>query len=309
MAYPPAGSAVTQIEVQRERRFVSYDTRSVPLVHPGQEVLADQPVIRLELSKHESQDQPDAPFVIPAGLSGQVVETTARGGVVIKTRATLLTGCIGAGQQVAGVLTLWQPGRAQPASIPPGAILAIGGPVSFALLKQALASGVVGIVASSIEARDLEGFLGVDMFDLLNSIDIDVAQTHLPPLTLLFTEGLGTLSMPESTFQLLRRYQGAIALISGATSTRYARYPELAISLPIEAAQRPWQSPTRDADLRLGVSVRICTGIYAGATGQIESFFVYQQNFLSGVQGRAVRLRLADGSHLIAPIMNIERIP
>ncbi len=49
MGYPPAGSLVTQIEIQRERRFAGYNARSFPLVYPGQEVLADQPVIRLEL--------------------------------------------------------------------------------------------------------------------------------------------------------------------------------------------------------------------------------------------------------------------
>ncbi|HLX55531.1 MAG TPA: hypothetical protein VKR83_00760 [Ktedonobacteraceae bacterium] len=311
MAYPPGGSVVTQIEVQRERRFAGYNTRSVPLVYPGQEVLPDQPVIRLEPGKPASQDQPGEPDVpiIPAGLRGQVVETTSRGGVVIKTRAAVLAGNIGAGQQAAGVLTLWQTARAQPAPVPPGAILAIAGPVDFALLRQAAASGVVGIVASSIETRDLEGFLGVDMFDLLNSIDIDMAQARLPSPTLLFTEGFGALPMPESTFQLLSRYQGSIALISGVTSTRYTIYPELIISLPIEEAQRNWQPPALDAGLRLGAHVRVCAGMHAGVTGYIEHFFVYQQNFLSGVLGRAARLRLADDSRLIVPIMNIERIP
>ncbi|GAC1566133.1 MAG: hypothetical protein NVS3B14_06510 [Ktedonobacteraceae bacterium] len=115
--------------------------------------------------------------------------------------------------------------------------------------------------------------------------------------------------MPESTTQLLRHYQGSIALLSGVTSTRYAIYPELIISLPDEEVRHNWQPSTFDADLRLGAHVRICAGPYAGTIGSIEHFFVHQQNFLSGVQGRAVRLRLADGSRLIVPIMNIERIP
>src|ERR1700686_4673546 len=106
MGYPPAGSLVTQIEIQRERRFAGYDARSIPLVYPGQEVLADQPVIRLELHQAEGQTQPDVPVIIPAGLRGQVIKTTARGGVVIETRAAVLMGNIGAGHQVAGFLTL-----------------------------------------------------------------------------------------------------------------------------------------------------------------------------------------------------------
>lgn len=309
MSFPPAGSLVTQIETQRERRFAGYNARSIPLVYPGQEVLADQPVIRLELHQAEGQTQSDEPFIIPAGLRGQVVKTTPRGGVVIQTRAAVLTGNIGAGQQVAGFLTLWQPAPSRPSPVPAGAILVIPGPASFAILRQAVASGVIGIIASSIEMRDFEGFLGLDAFDLLDSIDVDMAQARLPPMTLLFTEGFGSQTMPPSTLQLLIRYQGSIALLSGVTSTRYALYPELVISLPEAETQRNWQPPTFDASLRLGARVRVRLGANAGTTGDIDYFFVHQHRFLSGVQGRAVRLRLADGNTLIAPIMNIERIP
>ena len=309
MGYPPGGSLVTQIETQRERRFAGYNARSIPLVYPGQAVLADQPVIRLELPQTEGPAQPDSPFIIPAGLRGQVVRTTARGGVVIQTRATVLTGNIGAGQQVAGFLALWQPARSHPSPIPAGAILVIPGPASFAMLRQAIASGVVGVVAASIEMRDFEGFLGLDLFDLLNSIDVDMAQARLPSLTLLFTEGFGSQSMPQTTFQLLARYQGSIALLSGVTSTRYALYPELVISLPEAEVQRHWQPSSPDTTLRLGVRVRVCSDPHAGITGNIDYFFVHQHRFLSGIQGRAVRLRLADGTTVIVPIMNVERIP
>jgi hypothetical protein len=308
MAYPPGGSVVTQIEAQWERRFAGYNVRSIPLVYPGQEVLADQPVIRLELYQAEGQGQPDAPVVIPAGLRGQVVKTTSRGGVVIKTRAAVLTGNVGAGQQVAGFLTIWQPVRSRSAPVPPGAILVIPGQADFAMLRQAVASGVVGIVASSIDMRDLEGFLGLDVFDLLNSINVDIAQTRLPSLTLLFTEGFGSLPMQETTLQLLTRYQGSIALMSGVTSSRYALYPELIISLPEAEIQRNWQPPSFDVSLRLGARVRVRSGTNAGTTGEIDYFFNHQHRFLSGAQGRAVCLRLADDTSLIAPIMNIERI-
>ncbi|HKV58508.1 MAG TPA: hypothetical protein VJO32_09500 [Ktedonobacteraceae bacterium] len=309
MAYPPAGSIVTRIEVQRERRFAGYNVRSIPLVYAGQEVLADQPVIRLELNQVAGQSQPDAPIVIPSGLRGKVVKTTARGGVVIQTRAALLTGNIGAGQQVAGFLTIWQSTSSRLSPIPAGAILVIPSPATFAMLRQAVASGVVGVVASSIEMRDLEGFLGLDVFDLLNSVDVDMLQASLPSLTLLFTEGFGSLPMPPHTFQLLTRYQGAIALLSGVTSTRNARYPELLISLPEAETRDNWQPHSFDASLRLGARVRVRFGTNAGATGDIDYFFVHQHRFVSGVQGRAVRLRMEDGTTLVAPIMNIERIP
>src|SRR5579863_1326108 len=131
MAYLPAGSVVTQIEIQRERRFAGFKAQSVPLVYPGQEVLADQPVIRLELPQPAGHTAPDAPVLVPAGLRGTVVKTTARGGVVMQTRAALVTGTIGAGQQVAGFLTTWQPAPSRPSSIPAGAILVLPGTANF----------------------------------------------------------------------------------------------------------------------------------------------------------------------------------
>jgi hypothetical protein len=308
--YPPAGSVVTQIEVQRERRFIGCKARLHPLVYAGQEVLPDQPVIRVELPHVQPEQEPSAPVIVPSGLHGTVVKTTARGGVVIRTRAALLTGTIGAGQQVAGFLTPWQPEQSRFSPIPAGAILVLPGPVSFALLRQAVASGVVGIVAGSIEMRDFEGFLGLDVFDLLNALDVDQTQAGLPSLTLLLTEGFGSRPMSAPAFELLTRYQGAIALLSGITSTRYALYPELLISLPeAEAQEANWQPAALDTRLRLGAHVRVLSGPDAGTTGHIDYFFIHQHRFLSGVQARAARLRLADGSTLIVPIVNIARIP
>src|SRR5690242_5100892 len=310
--YPPAGSVIAQIEVQRERRFVACKARSLPLVYAGQEVLPDQPIIRVELppAADQTQPEPGASIIVPAGLRGTVVKTTTRGGVLIQTRAALVSGTIGAGQQVVGFLTIWQPEQPQLVPIPAGAILVLPGPVSFALLRQAVASGVVGIVAGSIEMRDFEGFLGLDVFDLLNALDVDATQAGLPSLTLLLTEGFGSRPMSSSVFQLLARYQGSVALLSGITSTRYGLYPELLISLPeAETRDDAWQPFTLDTRLRLGAHVRVLSGPDAGTTGHIDYFFIHQHRFLSGIQARAARLRLADGNTLIVPIINLERIP
>ena len=307
--YPPAGSVVTQIEVQRERRFAGCKARSLPLVYAGQEVLPDQPVIRVELPQPTDQPEPGAPVIVPAGLRGTVVKTTARGGVVIRTRAALVSGTVGAGQQVVGFLTPWQPELSRPLPIPAGAILVLPGPASFAILRQAVASGVVGIVAGSIDMRDFEGFLSLDIFDLLNALDVDQTQARLPSLTLLLTEGFGSRPMSSSAFELLTRYHGSIALLSGVTSARYTLYPELLISLPeAETREGYWQPSTLDTRLRLGVPVRVLSGPDAGTTGHIDYFFIHQHHFLSGIQTRAARLRLDDGNTLIVPIINIERI-
>src|SRR5712691_921206 len=240
MASPLGWSVIPQMMVRRERWPGGYQGKCIPVVQLGQEVLPDQPVLRLE----PSDDSESAPAlnalsprlslpsatakmslkairdsmnvggaeVFPAGLHGRVVEITARGGVMIEARAALLQGTLGAGGQVAGVLTMWKSaGVGQvPGSrpvIPPGAILIVPGSLTFALLQQAINSGVVGIIASSITLRDLEGFLRTDLLQLIGSDDIERPLRHLPPMTLLFTEGLGALTMPARIMNLLSQYQ------------------------------------------------------------------------------------------------------
>jgi hypothetical protein len=243
MTYRSGWSVIEQTVVQRERWSGAYDVKSTPLVYPGQMVLPDQPILRLQLVKSiEQASRQPATEIVPSGLLGRVVKITLRGGVVIESHATVMKGTIGFGKQVAGVLTLWPPeknGRL-PSSLPQGAILVVPGSISFAFLHQVLASGISGVIASSIVAPDLEGFLRTDFIQLLDYDAIEMAQLHLPPVTLFLTEGLGTFAMPTDVLKLLSHFQGKVVLLSGITSVHRGIFPELVISL----SQRDEQSHT-----------------------------------------------------------------
>ncbi len=342
MTYQPGWSIIPQILVRRERWPGGYKTKGISLVHPGQDVLPDQPVLRLEKNEpveaietvpiprltlpgvtdastypdHSSRNG-DVPSnrqgpgeTVPAGLHGRVVDITRRGGVIIESCAALLQGVIGAGNQVAGVLTMWQAleaSRGQQA-IPPGALLVIPGPLNFAMLRQAMVSGVVGVIASSISSRDFEGFLRTDLIELIDSVDVESAQAHLPQMTVLLTEGLGTMAMPARTMNLLGHYQGSIALLSGATSVRQGIFPELVISLPAKEVQQNWRPLQPDPTLTLGAQVRVCSGDHEGAIGTVDYLYSHEQVFPSGIRARAARLRLEDGSMLTVPLTLVERI-
>ncbi len=315
-------SLLSQAVVRRERWSGRSKTRNVPLVQPGQNVQPDQPVIRSERLKSPVEQETTIPIppidigpdnsheFLPAGLRGRVVELTRRGGVIIESRAAVLQGVIGAGRQVAGILTMWQAGgrtgELQP--IPPGALLVVPGPLNLTMLHQAMASSVVGVIASSISSRDLEGFLRSDLIELIGSIDSEIAQAHLPPLSVLFTEGLGIMSMSPRTLDLLRDHQGSIALLSGATSVRQGLFPELVISLPESSHQHDRQPLQPDPSIILGAQVRICSGEYEGATGTVTYLFAHQQAFLSGVHARAVYLLLENGATVTVPITSVKRI-
>ncbi len=329
MTYRLGWSVVPQILVQRERWPGGNDRQGIPLVSPGQYVSPDQPVLRLAPAPSFSsvpatpsgrEQSPAASSVnsqqlqgetFPAGLRGRVVSLTPRGGVVIESQAAIVQGAFGAGNQIAGVLTMWHSSFVDETgtlTIPPAALLVYPGPVNFTMLRQASVSGVAGLIASSIALRDLEGFLRTDLLQLLNSTDVEAAQATLPPLRLLFTEGSGNIAMPARTVNLLSRYQGCIALLSGATSVRQRIVPELVISLPQQEAEQSWHPQQPETTLKVGVRVRICSGDYVGVMGEINYLFAHQQLFSSGVLARAARLRLDDGSLLVLPITVIERV-
>jgi hypothetical protein len=330
MAYPLGWSAIPQMLVRRERWPGGYRAKGIPLVAPSQEVRPEQPVLRME---HENREVTEAvgsapwfssPSVgyqanvmqevasangvrtetVPAGLYGRVVDITPRGGVVIESWAAIVQGVIGAGNQIVGLLTVWQGGTGQ--AIPPGAILVVPGPVNLLMLQRAMSSGVTGVIASSISAGDLEGFLATDLIQLLNRIDVE--QAHLPPMTLLFTEGVGTFSMPARVMNLLSQYQGSIALLSGITSIRQGIFPDLVISQPSQRAQTQWNPLQLSTALTLGAQVRISSGEREGAIGEVDYLFAQQQVFAAGIRARAVRLRLEDGSIIVVPITLVERI-
>ena len=336
MVYPLGWSVIEQCTVKRERWPGAYRGKGVPLVYRGQEVVPDQPVLYVQYEKqdapllesgaqspeptdastwsaltpHRANESAPGPENVPAGLHGRVVSFTPRGGVVIESRAAFVQGAVGTGTQVAGVLTLWQGSSVDfvPQTIPPGAILVVPGPLTFLLLRQAINSGVVGVVASSIELRDLEGFLRTDYLQLLSTSALERTQSHLPKLTLLFTEGIGSFAMSEHILALFRRYQGSIALLSGTTSTRYAISPDLVISLPLNETEQNWHPQRPDPTLSLGVQVRVHSGKDAGTIGRIEHFFMHEQIFPSGIRARAVNLRLENGSSRVVPLALVERI-
>jgi hypothetical protein len=249
---------------------------------------------------------------VPSGLHGRVVGITQRGGVVIESYAVVMRGALGVGHQVAGPLAIWQASSAirGPQILPPGAILVVPGPVNFLFLRQALASSVSGVIASSITLRDLEGFLRADLISLLTSPDAERMQDHLPPLTIFLTEGVGNATMPPRILNLFNQCQGTVALLSGSTSLRQHILPELLISSPIQEAQhQQTQSPNPPLTrLVTGTPVRIVSGEYEGRIGIVDYLFTHQQLFPSGIRAAAARLRLEDGSLLVVPLALIERI-
>ena len=311
MVYQHGWSVIEQTVVRRERWPGSYKhgvfTHVVPLVSMEQEIQPDQPIQRIEPYMTAVVDEAKRDEVVPSGMYGRVVDITQRGGIVIEGPAAIVRGVIGAGHQVAGILHVVQVDT-ESQHLLPGAMLAVPGTLTFAMLRQALLAGVVGIIAGSISAKDFEGFLNADLIQMFNDIDIEHAQANLPQLTVMCTEGLGTGVMDASVLSILQKHQGAIVLLKGITSPRWGIWPELLLSFSLEEIQRGWQPVKQDLSLVPGARVRVSGGELEGATGTIEYLFSYEQVFPSGIQSRALLLRLDSGNARIIPMSQAQRI-
>jgi hypothetical protein len=333
MAYPRSWSVIPQMLVRRERWPGGYKAKSIPLVSPDQEVQPDQPVMRMARGGGEAADSTESALrlslhamgnktapvsasgvapgstaneTVMAGLRGRVIEITSRGGVIIESKAAVVQGVIGAGRQTAGILTPWHGSTGQ--AVPAQTILVVPGPLNLLMLRRAMEAGVTGIIASSVSVRDLETFLAIDLTQLLDASDLEHAQAHFPPITLLFTEGLGNIAMPARVMNLLSQYQGCMGLLSGTASARHKIFPELVISLSTQEAQADWHPVQPRMTLTSGAQVRICSGEHEGAIGVVDHLFIRQQVFAAGTRARAARLLLEDGTMLVVPLTLIERV-
>ncbi len=307
MNYPLGWPVLPGITVRRERRM---ERPGLALVEPGQEVQADQTIARIQpLGAGGSAPFAPARFgaqTLRAGLHGQVIEASARG-VTIEGLVAVVQGLIGVGGQAVGEINILSKEALKvPADTLPltrGVILVVPGRLTRALLEHATASGVAGLVASSMTVSELEGALGIDMTAVLDGLSVPESQHPLP--VLLFTEGLGDRPMASPTLALMRQHGGDFALLSGTTNPRRNVRPELLISLPTGA--RP---PAVKADPRIinGSLVRVSSGEYAGEIGQVIQTFQRPQRLPSGIHARAVYVRLERGVKITLPIYNLERI-
>src|SRR5262245_28324550 len=118
MFYASKGVVLSQTTVRRERWPGGHVGQAMPLASLGQKILPDQAVLRLQqerpvaaasgLSSISNSGLHMQGEMVLAGLHGQVIQITRRGGVIIESRVTLVRGSFGIGKQIAGVLTLWQ---------------------------------------------------------------------------------------------------------------------------------------------------------------------------------------------------------
>lgn len=244
------------------------------------------------------------PLEVAAYLPGVVTEVIPGKGVEIEAEVALAQGIFGLGGEVFGVLRNLhdKPGMVQNADSVSkdfkDSVLVSGGPITLDALRAAIKCGARAAVAASARGADL----------------IDLAGGALNPastgdekigLTLVLTEGLGSLAMADHTFELLTTLEGAMVSVNGATQIRAGVMRPEIIALPKGSGQAV---ASRGKSMGVDDRIRIVRGEAFGKVGRIISVPSRPALIGSGAKALVFEVETENGARITVPRPNVEPV-
>ena len=246
------------------------------------------------------------PVEIESYIPGKVVNVLPREGAVIETNAALIQGIFGIGVETHGKIKMVvdSPEEELTAdrimSEDKGSVLIGGSLVTLDALRKGVEFGVSCIVTGGIRHEDVTTLIGEE-------IGVAITGQEEVGITLIITEGFGKMRMSQRTFDLLKRFDGYMASVNGATQIRAGvMRPEIII--PHEESFEKSSSVELGAGMLLGTPVRIIRQPYFGAIGNVVSLPVELQQIQTKSHVRVLEIELEDGGVVIVPRANVEII-
>lgn len=181
-----------------------------------------------------------------------------------------------------------------------GKILVGGSLVTSQALKKAVETGVTGIIVGGIYSPDLNEFIGYD-------IGVAITGHEQLGITLVVTEGFGKMRMAQKTFELLRKHDGKLICINGATQIRAGVIrPEIII--PLEDVEFYTLLDEEEVGLVVGTKIRVIREPYFGTLGIVKGLPVQLAVLETESKVRVLEAELEDGRRVIVPRANVEII-
>ena len=254
--------------------------------------------------------EPPVPVEVKAYTDGKVTEIAPDEGVTVETYGSYIQGIFGVGGETVGNLTVAVSSPndelATEQILPEHRddILVGGSLVTTDAIQKAIQQGVKGIIAGGIDDSDLRELLGYEL-------GVAITGSEEIGITLVITEGFGSIAMAEQTFTLLKAREGMKTSINGATQIRAGVVrPEILIPIAPETSETASETGdgTAEGILEIGSSVRIIREPYFGKLGRVTELPVELQNLETEAQVRVLRVDLEDGQQITLPRANVEAI-
>ena len=254
--------------------------------------------------------EPPMPVEVQAYADGTITATATQEGVTLETYGTYIQGIFGVGGETIGTLVVVAdaPGdtltAAQIQETHRDKILVGGSLVTTDAIQKAIDLGVKGIIAGGIDDADLRELLGYELgVAITGSEDIGI--------TLVITEGFGSIAMAEQTFSLLKSRAGMKTSINGATQIRAGVVrPEILIPLASQSDAPASGEPAESTEgiLQIGSPVRVIREPYFGKLGRVLALPVELQQLETEAEVRVLEIALEDGQAVTLPRANVEAI-
>jgi len=299
----PVGSAVEKGETFAESRSffglfkskchspVKGTVESVSKV-TGQVLLREEPI----------------PVEVDAYVDGTVVEVHPRSGVTIETQGTFIQGIFGVGGETCGELHVLVSGPSEPLeeraidASSRGKIVVGGAYVTAATLRKAIANGIKAVVVGGFDDEDLRSILGYDL-------GVAITGSEELGITLIVTEGFGSIPMAARTFELLRSCEGRRVSVSGATQIRAGVLrPEIVAASMDGAAGREGSDGSVEGGLKPGDLVRVIRQPYFGKIGRVTALPPELMPLETEAKVRVLEVDFGGGSSTLLPRANVEMI-
>jgi len=251
---------------------------------------------------------PPNPVQVTGYVSGTVTKVLEGEGVEVETEASFVQGIFGVGGETWGPLRFAVDDPTEvlrPEGITAefaGAIVVGGSFASHAAIRQAIDVGVKGLIVGGIHDEDLRQILGYDL-------GVAITGAEKIGITLVLSEGFGQIRVSDRTWEALKKREGDIASISGATQIRAGVLrPEIIIPYdrrggPAEKAPAPSASA-----IDIGSNVRIIRQPHFGRLGVVHGLPSALQKIESETMARVLEVAFADGSVAVVPRANVELI-
>lgn len=251
--------------------------------------------------------EPPVPIEVNAYTSGKVVDVIPDEGLVVETECAMIQGIIGIGGERQGEIEIVvsNPGDELTSDkiqdTHKGKILIGGSTISLDAFKNAEKMGVAAVVVGGFNYSDLSNILGY-------TLGVAITGSEELNTTLVVTEGFGTISMAQRTFNLLKTFAGHGASINGATQIRAGVIrPELIINTQSSISS---SGKTNDADLAIheGSTVRVIRDPFFGKVGKVKSLPAELTKMESETMVRIAEIEFSDGEIFTIPRANLEMI-
>ena len=252
--------------------------------------------------------EPSVPLTLDAYIPGTVKKVIPNEGVVIETPAAYMQGIFGIGGETHGELKIVSKSEDEELTEDQiteeltGKIIVGGSIVEYPTIKKAVEYGVKGIIVGGIRDADLSNFLGYN-------IGVAITGEEKMGLTLILTEGFGKMAMAKKTLEFLKKFEGKLTCINGATQIRAGVIrPEIIIPIEEASVDKVEDEELHLEGLKPGLPVRIIGPPYFGAIGHIVDLPVELQTVETESHVRVLEAELEDGRRVVVPRANVEMI-